>query len=118
MVIEGVVIEGRKMGRQLGFPTANVALNRDVNIESGVYLSSVRVGGNLYNAVTNIGTNPSVGSVEKRSESYLLDFEGDLYGQTISIKLGDKLRQELRFESVEALRQQISMDIERARQLL
>lgn len=117
-MIEGVVIEGRKMGRQLGFPTANVALDGGINIDSGVYLSSVKVGDRFYRAVTNIGTNPSVGSVEKRSESYLLDFHGDLYGQIITIELGEKLRQELRFESIEALRQQILMDIERVRQLL
>ncbi len=117
MVIEGVVIEGRKMGRQLGFPTANVALDREVKIESGVYLSRIKIGDIEYDAVTNIGTNPTIGEVTQRAESYILEFDKDIYGQTISIKLGAKLREEARFENIEALRQQISKDIELAHQL-
>lgn len=117
MVIKGVVIEGRKLGRQLGFPTANVALDESALIESGVYLSRVSLDNRVYLAVTNIGTNPTVGSVTQRSESYLLDFDGDIYGQTIEIKLCEKIRSEMRFESVDALRDQIAKDIEFARQI-
>lgn len=117
MVVEGVVIEGRKMGRQLGFPTANVAISGDLQIESGVYLSRVRVGVESYDAVTNVGTNPTVGSVERRTESYLFDFDGDLYGRKISVELGIKLRDEIRFETLEMLIHQIKTDIEQARQL-
>lgn len=114
MVIEGVVIEGRKLGRQLGFPTANVALDEALDIECGVYISSVCVGEKAFLAVTNIGTNPTVGGVLKRSESYLIGFDGDLYGRTIRIELRQKIRDELRFESVEALREQVLRDIEMA----
>ncbi len=117
MVIKGVVIEGRKMGRQLGFPTANVAVGGGVVIESGVYLSRVKIGEVIYDAVTNIGTNPTVGGVERRSESYILDFEGDIYGEFISIEVGRKLRAEICFDSIESLRKQILVDISQARQL-
>ncbi len=118
MVIEGVVIEGRKLGRQLGFPTANVMLRSDLEVVSGVYASRVRVGDKEFVAVTNIGTNPTVGGVERRSESYLLNFSGDLYGCTIQIELGRMLRSEIRFDGVESLREQIAKDIEAARQFL
>lgn len=117
MMIEGVVIEGRKMGRQLGFPTANVALDREVKIENGVYLSRVKVGDMEYDAVTNIGTNPTIGEVTQRSESYILEFDKNIYGQTISIKLQKKLRDQIHFESIEALQQQVLKDIEIANQL-
>lgn len=117
MVIEGVVIEGRKMGRQLGFPTANVALKSGVEIENGVYLSRIKVGDMEYDAVTNIGTNPTVGEVAQRAESYILEFDADIYGQTISIKLENKLRDQVHFESIEALRLQIQKDIKLANQL-
>lgn len=113
MKIEGVVVEGRRLGRELGFPTANVAVD-GVEIERGVYLSKVVVEGVEYRAVTNVGTNPTVGEVVRRSESYILGFEGDLYGKTICVELIEKLRDERKFESVEALREQIERDIELA----
>ncbi|MFI3247670.1 MAG: riboflavin kinase [Rikenellaceae bacterium] len=118
IIIEGVVVEGRQLGRKLGFPTANVALDGDLQIESGVYVSRITVDEKVYHGVTNIGTNPTVGDVERRSESYLFDFNGDLYGRKISVVLYQKLRSQMHFESVDHLRQQISEDIERARQLL
>lgn len=110
MRIRGVVVEGRRLGRELGFPTANVAV-QDQSIDSGVYISTVEVGGVEYRGVTNVGVNPTVGAVECRSESYIIGYEGDLYGEVITIDLLERLRDERKFESVDALREQIKNDI-------
>ncbi len=110
-VIEGVVERGRELGRRLGFPTVNVALHGDDKLSCGVYKSSVTINGVLYRAVTNIGVNPTVGVVKQRSESYIIDFQGDLYGQLIKIELIEKLRDEQCFASVDALREQIAQDV-------
>lgn len=111
MIIEGVVVEGRRLGRKLGFPTANIVVVDD-SIESGVYMSKVTVNDIDYRSITNIGVNPTVGEVARRAESYILDFEGELYGQTLRFELISKLRDEVRFESVEKLREQIARDID------
>ncbi len=116
-IIDGVVVEGRKLGRELGFPTANVELGDDAAVDNGVYESRVTIvdSGESYGAVTNIGVNPTIGAVTRRSESYLLDFEGDLYGQVIRVELLCRLRGEQCFESVAALREQVLNDIKRVR---
>ncbi|MFI3259594.1 MAG: riboflavin kinase [Rikenellaceae bacterium] len=120
-VIEGVVVEGRQLGRTLGFPTANIEL-RDERIENGVYCSTILLeSGSEYQGVTNIGTNPTVevmgGAIRRRAESYIFDFEGDIYGQSIKVKLMGKLRDEICFESVEALKSQVLRDIDMAREV-
>ncbi len=115
---EGVVVRGRSLGRSLGFPTANVELSSDVDVESGVYLSTIYLDGASYNGVTNIGTNPTVGEVSRRGESYIFDFDGDIYDKLIGVELRDHLRGEIRFDSVEALRAQILKDVEQAREMI
>ncbi len=114
--IKGIVIKGQQLGRTLNFPTANVALDSTTqSIESGVYLSRVQIDGindnSWFDSITNIGTNPTVNSVLKRSESYIFDFSDDIYGRHITIELGDKLRDEMKFHSVESLREQINRDV-------
>lgn len=118
MYFEGVVVRGRCLGREFGFPTANVLLPAGFVISGGVYRSRVTVGGRSFNAVTNIGVNPTVGRVERRSESYILDFNQDIYGEKIGVEIEDKLRDEMRFESVEALKIQIAQDVERVIEML
>ncbi|MFI3316885.1 MAG: riboflavin kinase [Rikenellaceae bacterium] len=111
MIIRGKVISGRQLGRKLGFPTANVAIAEDLQIANGVYSSSVMIDGGDYRAVSNVGLRPTVGGGERLVESHILDFSTDLYGQTIEINLIEKLRDEQSFESVEALRAQVELDI-------
>ncbi|MFI3317691.1 MAG: riboflavin kinase [Rikenellaceae bacterium] len=118
MIIRGVVLEGKKLGRKLGFPTANINISESLQIENGVYLSIVCVDGERFLAVTNIGNNPTVGGLERKAESHLLDFSGDLYNREIEVDLGERLRGEMRFESVEALREQVLSDIAEARERL
>lgn len=110
MVIEGVVIEGRKLGRELGFPTANMVVPETCEAQDGVYETRVEVDGVWYRAMSNLGCNPSVGGTERKLESYLFGFEGSLYGRRIRVELVRWIREELHFASVEELKAQIEAD--------
>lgn len=117
--IEGVVEEGRKLGRTLGFPTANVELGRYLRPRLGVYATRTRLAdGRVLKGVANIGQNPAAGLVEPRLEVWLFDFDGDLYGQTIETELAVFQRPERNFDSLEALTAQVMADAEEARRLL
>jgi riboflavin kinase/FMN adenylyltransferase len=117
--IEGVVQQGRRLGRQLGFPTANVLLGDYVRPRLGIYATRTRLpDGRTLDGVSSIGENPTVGAVEARLEVYLFDFEGDLYGQMIETELIAYLRPEQKFDTVEFMVQQIRADADRARELL
>lgn len=110
VVIEGTVVHGRQLGRRLGFPTANLAVPDTLEARDGVYLSEAEVDGRLYGAMSNLGRNPSVGGTERRLESYLFGFEGELYGRWLRIRLLRRLREERKFASVEELQHQIEAD--------
>ena len=117
--IEGTVVTGRKLGRTLGFPTANVALNDYVRPRLGIYATRTRLpDGRLLPGVASVGCNPTVGEVEPRLEVFLFDFDEDIYGQTIETELIDFLRPELKFDSIEALVTQMNADADAARGLL
>ena len=117
--IEGEVLKGRQLGRQLGFPTANVALGDYVRPKLGIYATRTRLAdGRVVGGVSSIGNNPTVGAVETRLEVHLFDFDADLYGQTIETELIGYLRPEQKFESVELMVQQIRADADQARKLL
>ncbi len=117
--IEGVVEEGRKLGRTFGYPTANVALREYVRPRLGIYATRTRLpDGRILNGVSSIGENPTVGAVEARLEVHLFDFDEDLYGQTLETELIGFLRPELKFDSVEAMVEQIHTDADQARGLL
>lgn len=118
-VIEGVVVEGRRIGRELGFPTANIEVGEQFDLPNGVYRARVELPerGKSYEAVANLGHNPSVGGCERRLESHLLDYDGaSLYGKSLRVTLCERLRDEQHFESLEELRRQIADDIRRVRQ--
>ena len=113
--ITGTVIHGKKLGRSLGFPTANLLIDPSLEIANGVYAGRVALTGKPYGALVNIGYNPTVPTGGKRLlEAHLLDFSGDLYGRTISVELVVFLRPEQKFSSVEALRSQVAEDEQRA----
>ena len=117
--IEGVVMAGRKLGKSLGFPTANVALGDYVRPELGIYATRTRLpDGRVLDGVSSIGANPTTGRVEPRLEVHLFDFDEDLYGQSIETELIAFLRPEHRFDSLEALTVQMKADVAKARQLL
>ncbi len=116
-VVEGVVEYGRQLGRELGFPTANLPVDGALELSDGVYASRTTVGGSSYLSMSNLGENPSVGRVERRLETHIFGFEGSLYGRTIRVELLRKVRDEQCFSSVEELRRQIARDAETIRAL-
>jgi riboflavin kinase/FMN adenylyltransferase len=111
--ISGRVIEGDKLGRQLGFPTANLDVTGLVLPPNGVYSGFTTVEKKSYQVALNIGSRPTISPAmpQLRVEAHLLDFEGDLYGKELEIEIGDKLRDEKKFASPEELREQIARDI-------
>ncbi len=110
ILIEGVVEHGRRLGRELGFPTANLSVPETVTAADGVYRSRAEVGGRTYDAMSNLGSNPSVGGTERRLETHIFDFEGLLYGRLLRVELLEKIRDERKFDTVEDLRMQIEKD--------
>ena len=114
--IAGRVSHGRKLGRTIGFPTANIPLKRCVSPVSGVYV--VRVNdfyGQTLGGVANVGQRPTVNGVRQQLEVHFFDYQGNLYGQQLEVSLLHKLRDEQKFASFDALKQQIELDAEAAR---
>ncbi len=116
--LPGKVVPGAGRGRTLGFPTANVAPDRPVLVAAGVYACRVEVAGRSERAVVNIGVRPTFGEDTLAVEAHLLDFSGDLYGQSLRLVFLARVRDERRFPSVDALRAQIAADAEAGRRLL
>ena len=117
--LAGRVIRGDQLGRQLGFPTANLEFAGLVVPPNGVYAAHALFGGRQHRAVVNIGLRPTLQNPARQLqiEVHLLDFSGDLYDQELGIAFVGKLRGEHRFPSLEALRKQIERDIEAAHAL-
>ena len=118
VVVEGVVVGGNRLGRKLGFPTANIAIDDDLAVENGVYCSKVFVEGEEYVAMTNVGVRPSVDGSRRLLETHLFDFEGLLYGLKLRVELYDKIRDEKKFSSVDELREQIAKDFNKIKELM
>ena len=117
--IEGVVQKGRQLGRTLGFPTANVPLSDYVAPKFGVYATRTRLtDGRTFSGVANIGINPTTGVVEPRLEVWLFDFDEDIYGEKIETDLVTFLRPEEKFTSIDAMVDQIHLDVHEARACL
>ncbi|HXI73027.1 MAG TPA: bifunctional riboflavin kinase/FAD synthetase [Verrucomicrobiae bacterium] len=116
--IAGRVVEGDRLGRQLGFPTANLDATGLVLPPNGVYSGCTRLAGQLYHTALNVGLRPTVASAvpQLRVEAHLLDFDGTLYGAELEVEMGGKLRDEQKFASVAELREQIARDIAKVRE--
>ena len=115
----GKVVVGDGRGKTLGFPTANLDFSEDrLAPGNGVYATWACVGDDRYMAATNVGVRPTFGENERTVEAFLLDFDGDLYGKDITLEFVGRLRDELRFESAEALVTQMHVDVEQARETL
>lgn len=116
--LEGTVVDGRRIGRTLGFPTANIIADPEMVVPAnGVYITKTLINRRWLNSVTNVGYAPTVrGSGGKFSiETHILDYDEDLYGCEIEVCFLTRLRGEKRFENVEALKKQVREDIESAR---
>ncbi len=114
--IYGRVSHGRKLGRTIGFPTANIPLKRCVSPVSGVYVVEVKgIDGSVYGGVANIGQRPTVDGVNQQLEVHVFNLSSNLYGKQLEVSLLHKLRSEKKFDSLEALKAQIELDAEAAR---
>ena len=119
--IDFEVVEGNKIGRTIGTPTANQIFPQGVLVPKyGVYASYAYVDGVQYNAVTNVGIKPTVSKTQMLplAETHIMDFDGNLYGRCIKVELVDYIRDERRFESVEVLKQNIAIDLKKATNVL
>jgi riboflavin kinase/FMN adenylyltransferase len=117
--LRGRVVKGRdRGGRLLGFPTANLRPANELLPPIGVYAVRVDTNGQTHLGVTNIGTNPTFGEEELSVETYILDFQGDLYDRQIRVKFCRRLRGQIKFDGVEALAAQIHQDVAEARRWL
>ena len=118
-ILAGEVVGGRRIGRTLGIPTANLALPEGlVKLPHGVYACIAKADGGRYLAVTNIGSRPTVGGHHITVEPWILDFDGDLYGKTLELEFHKFLRPEQKFDSLEELKAQIQSDAAQTRELL
>jgi len=116
--IDGTVMHGDERGRTIGFPTANLCTENELLPPHGVYATTARVGGIVYPSVTNIGVRPTVDDSGRTFvEAHLFNFDRQVYGAVLRIGFVQRLRDERRFESLDALREQIAADVGRARML-
>ena len=108
-ILKGKVVKGSKIGRTLGYPTINVEGDHDIPF--GVYVCDVLTVGGTYKGAMHYGPRYTVGNLEPKLEILLLDFEGDLYGQTVKIDVYNKIRDVEVFPDLESLKDQIAKDI-------
>jgi riboflavin kinase/FMN adenylyltransferase len=116
--LDGTVVHGQKRGSELGFPTANLCAENEMIPPAGVYATTANLEGMAYPAITNIGTRPTFETGEVNIiETHVLDFNKDLYGSKLRLGFVQRLRDEKKFDGVEALTAQIDADRTRARDL-
>lgn len=113
--ISGKVFHGDKRGRQLGFPTANVLLKRKKSPLNGVFAVNVLTAKGSFKGVANIGDRPTISGVRQQLEVNIFNFNENLYGQAIEVIVKTKLREVIKFDNLDALRQQIFKDVEQAK---
>lgn len=117
--ITGDIVEGSRMGREIGFPTANIEPHHEAIPPNGIYAVRVDVAGERKNGTLNIGVRPTVTEEKKRTiEVHIMDFYRDIYNEEIEVTFVERLRDEKKFPSVEALTDQIKKDVEKARRVL
>ena len=110
--LSGKVVQNKRFGRRIGFPTANIDLKPGRVIPAdGVYATYAFLNGESYRAATNIGTNPTVNGKKRTIESHLIDFDADIYGETLTVEFRKQLRGEATFSTIEELKKQIRADV-------
>ncbi|MHB1680662.1 MAG: bifunctional riboflavin kinase/FAD synthetase [bacterium] len=110
--VRGKVVKGSSRGKSIGFPTANIIPEEELFPKDGVYASFVKINGVNYKAITNIGSNPTFNDDLRRIESLIFNFSGDIYDNEIEVYFVERLRDEIKFDSVNALQEKIKEDIE------
>ena len=112
--LDGTIVEGRKRGQTIGFPTANMVTENELIPPHGVYATTMTIDGLVHAGLTNIGIRPTFNETEPTIETHLLRYSGDLYGRQVRLSFVQRLRDERRFDNVDALRAQIEADRRRA----
>lgn len=120
MILEGIVVHGKQLGRQLGYPTANLGLEelKGEVPPTGVYAARCRLAdGRAFTAMVNVGFRPTVDLLSHRLsiEAHLLDFEGDLYGQRLQLSIQSRIRDERKMETIDELKAQLAEDLASAK---
>ncbi len=116
--LTGTIVEGRHRGREIGFPTANLRTANELIPPHGVYATTLTIDGIVHAALTNIGLNPTFGdSTEATIETYVLRYDGDLYGREVQLGFVQRFRDERKFDDVDGLKAQIEADRRRAERL-
>lgn len=117
--LEGVVVPGRGRGGQLGFPTANLQPHGLVSIPGdGVYAAFTHIQGKRMMAAVSIGYNPTFGDRDRAVEAFILDFDGDLYGETLRLEFVRRLRDQVEYDAIEDLQEQIGVDVQATKRVL
>lgn len=116
--IKGMIIEGEKRGRQLGFPTINLDTNWELLPKLGVYATYTNIEGKKYQSITNVGYRPTFDENKLLIETHIFDFSEDVYNKTAKVEFVERLRDEKKFSSVESLIDQIKIDIENVKVIL
>lgn len=110
--ISGRVESGNRVGKTLGFPTINIPLSEGgINLRRGVYLTAVKIGENIFKGLTNVGTCPTFNERKMHTETYILDYNSEIYGEEVKIFFLEFMRDEERFESPDALKDEINKNI-------
>jgi len=117
-LVRGQVLRGAGRGRTLGFPTANLRPARPLILAPGVYAARAAWDDARHDAVVNVGYRPTFGEEQYWIEVYVFDFAGDLYDRELSVEFLRRIRAEMKFAGVEALKRQVALDMETARRLL
>jgi riboflavin kinase/FMN adenylyltransferase len=108
--IDGTVVAGRRRGRDIGFPTANLDSTNELVPPHGVYATTTTIDGVVHAGITNVGVRPTFGEGELTVETHLLRYSGDLYGRSVRLGFVQRIRDERQFPDVDALREQIEAD--------
>lgn len=117
--LRGQVVEGDKIGRKMGFPTANLWVPEEYKLipSEGVYATEIGINGEQFTGMTNIGTRPTVNGAQKRIEVHIFALDQNLYGQKLELIFVKKLREETKFENLEKLQQQLTLDKKQAQNI-
>ena len=115
----GKVSDGKKIGRTIGFPTANLEPCAPYMFpKNGVYATRSFIDAKVYSSITNIGTNPTVSGDKFTAETYIIGFDKDIYGCEIRVEFVKRIRDEKKFDSLEALTEQIKKDVESTKKII
>jgi riboflavin kinase/FMN adenylyltransferase len=116
--MEGVVVTGRRRGKRLGFPTANIETRGELYPKSGVYAATVILKGKMYRAVANVGKHPTFPEDPFSVEAHIFEFDSEIYGEDVEILFIERIRDDVAFPTPEALSEQIRQDAIRAKEIL